>query len=160
MRTPLLPTSKTEWEPDSNQNRKRCALGAGLEIGPVGRLWRELSRQLEDGLPGDSGRNVVNLCSFRGPNGKKLNLYGRWPWKNVLPLNNIAGSSLPKKWGREEGDKGRSELITVFCKPPLSGRGLPTELLCLFFPFLSTLDRAPWSGDREARRARVGWGSA
>lgn len=160
MRTPLLPTSKTGWEPDSNQNRKRCALGAGLEIRPVGRLWRELNRQLEDGLPGDSGRNVVNLRSFRCPIGEKLNLYGRRPWKNVLPLNSITGSSLPEKCRWEEGDGGRSELITVVCKPPLSGRGLPTEPLCLFFPFLSTLDKEPWSGYREARRARVGWGSA
>ena len=68
-------------------------------------------------------------------------------------------SSLPEKWGRGEGERGvranycgLEALVAVAC---------PQHFCVLpFFPFLSTLDKEPWSGDKETRRARVGWGSA
>ena len=149
---PVLPTWKTEEQKlDSNQNPKRCTLRAEFQIRPVGRLWRELSRQLEHGLPGDSKRNVVNLCSFRGPTRKKLNLHGGWSCKKVLSLNNIIGVV-----SLRSGGEGSQSWLLWFGSLVLVAVACPQHFCALpFFPFLSSLDKGRWSGDR--RPEEPGW---
>lgn len=89
MRTPLLPTPKAfgSWTPTrtlrdvragSVRNQARGAAVKGIQQAAGGRSC----------LPQDSGKDVINLCNFRGPIGMKMNLCG----DNHGKIHSIIGS--------------------------------------------------------------------